>query len=45
MDLFTEKFGFESEDLGGVTETLSDALNLKPEHRFSDGYGGDISSF
>jgi hypothetical protein len=45
MDLFSETVGFESEDLAKVTVAIANALELKPEHRFSDSYGGDISSF
>ena len=45
MDYFTEKFGFESDDLGKVTDEISRILSMLPEHRFNDSYGGDISSF
>lgn len=45
MDYFTEEFGFESDDLELVAEELARVLNMRPEHRFSDSFGGDISSF
>jgi len=45
MDYFTEKFGFKSDDFDGMTKELEHVLNMIPEHRFSDSYGGDISLF
>lgn len=45
MDLFTEKFGFESGDIDTVTEELARALDMKPDLRFYEGYGGDYTSF
>ena len=45
MDLFTEKFGFESDNIDAVTEELARALYMKPERRFYEGYGGDYTLF
>lgn len=45
MNFFTDRYGFESDDLDSVTEELASALKMMPEHRFNDALGGDISSF
>jgi len=36
MDLFTDKFGFESEDLDAVTTELSRVLEMPSELRFNE---------
>jgi hypothetical protein len=45
MIYFTEKFGFEADEFDAVTNELKRVLNMLPEHRFNDSYGGDISLF
>jgi hypothetical protein len=45
MDYFAEKFGFESDDLNKVTKEIARVLHMASQHKFSDSYGGDISSF
>ena len=45
MDLFTETYGFESDDLDAVTKELARVLKMTPETHFYEGYGGDYTSF
>ena len=45
MILYTEVFGFESDDLSAVTEELSRAIGMPPEPHFYEGFGGDYFAF
>jgi len=45
MNIFFDKYGFESGDLNAVTTALSQVLKLTAEVKFNDSYGSDISSF
>jgi hypothetical protein len=45
MDIFFDKYGFESDNFDAVTKALSQVLKLTAEVKFNDSYGGDISSF
>ncbi len=45
MDLFSEKYGFESNDLDSVTKELARILDMTPEPHFYEGYGGDYTAF
>jgi hypothetical protein len=40
-----KKYGFNSANLTAVTNELSSALGMEPEHCFSDPFGRDISCF
>lgn len=45
MIIYTDKFGFESDDMEGVTEELSQVLEIEPDLRWNDSLGGEISVF
>lgn len=45
MDYFTDKFGFESDDIEAVTGELARATKLKAEPHSYEGFGGDYSAF
>lgn len=45
MIFYTDKFGFESDDMEGVTEELGQALGMEAELRWNDSLGGEISAF
>jgi hypothetical protein len=45
MEMFTDKFGFENDDLNAVTAELSQVLDMPVELRFNDAYGGDFIAF
>lgn len=45
MLFFTDKFGFESEDLDAVTTELSQVIEQPVEPHFYEGFGGDYSAF
>jgi hypothetical protein len=45
MKLFTDKFGFESDDLEAVTTEVSRVTKLEAEPRYYEGRGGDYSAF
>jgi len=45
MDMFTEKYGFESDDLDAVTKELARVLGMAAKLHFYEGYGGDYTVF
>lgn len=45
MVIFTDKYGFVSDDLDAVTEELARILDMIPEAHFNEGRGGDYWVF
>ena len=45
MDLFTDLYGFEGDDLDAAGDELERVLGMRKRTRNSDNYGGDYFSF